>query len=83
MMVNLAIQNRDLETEKLEAWVIDREQQSAEIAEYVNEGLQLQEKKSVLIQAEPNVLTAEIVRIQNAVGSVMDPEQKILIAVEH
>ncbi|MBU6173234.1 MAG: biopolymer transporter ExbD, partial [Planctomycetes bacterium] len=61
----------------------DREQQSAEIAEYVNEGLQLREKKSVLIQAEPNVLTAEIVRIQNAIGSVLEPEQKILVAVEH
>jgi len=37
----------------------------------------------VLIQAEPNVLTSQIVRIQNAIGSVLDPEQKILVAVEH
>jgi len=61
----------------------DREEQSGEIAEYVANGLQAMEKKFVLIQAEPTVLTAEIVRIQNAIGSVLDPEQKILVAVEH
>jgi biopolymer transport protein ExbD len=61
----------------------DSEQQSGEIAEHVANGLQYMEKKFVLIQAEPNVLTSQIVRIQNAIGSVLDPEQKILIAVEH
>jgi len=61
----------------------DREEQSGEIAEFVANGLQAMEKKFVLIQAEPTVLTAEIVRIQNAIGSVLDPEQKILVAVEH
>jgi biopolymer transport protein ExbD len=61
----------------------DSEQQSGEIAEHVANGLQYMEKKFVLIQAEPNVLTSQIVRIQNAIGSVLDPEQKILVAVEH
>jgi biopolymer transport protein ExbD len=61
----------------------ENEQQSGEIAEYVANGLQYMEKKFVLIQAEPNVLTSQIVRIQNAIGSVLDPEQKILVAVEH
>jgi hypothetical protein len=61
----------------------DREEQSAEIAEYVSQEIQVLGKKSVLIQGEPTVLTAEIVRIQNAVGSALDAEQPILIAVEH
>ena len=61
----------------------DSEQQSGEIAEHVANGLQYMEKKFVLIQAEPNVLTSQIVRIQNAIGSVLDPEQKMLVAVEH
>jgi len=61
----------------------ESEQQSGEIAEHVANGLQYMEKKFVLIQAEPNVLTSQIVRIQNAIGSVLDPEQKILVAVEH
>jgi biopolymer transport protein ExbD len=61
----------------------DREEQSAEIAEYVAQEIQVLGKKSVLIQGEPTILTAEIVRIQNAVGSALDGEQPILIAVEH
>lgn len=61
----------------------EREEQSAEIAEFVENEIQSLGKKSVLIQGEPSVLTSEIVRIQNAVGSVLDAEQPILIAVEH
>jgi len=61
----------------------DRDEQSAEIAEFVANEIQSLGKKSVLIQGEPSVLTSEIVRIQNAVGSVLDAEQPILIAVEH
>ena len=61
----------------------DKETQSGEIAEHVANGMQAMEKKFVLLQAEPTVLTSEIVRIQNAIGTVLEPEQKILVAVEH
>jgi len=32
---------------------------------------------------DSDVLTSQIVRIQNAVGSVLEPEHKIFVAVEH
>lgn len=59
------------------------EEQSAEIAEYVVGEMQNIKKKYVLIQGEPSVLTSEIIRIQSAVGSVLDQEQPIMVAVEH
>lgn len=61
----------------------DPDEQSAEIAEYVVEALQNFDKKGVIVQAEASVLTGDMVRIQAAIGSVIDPEQDILIAVEH
>ncbi len=61
----------------------DQDEQTAEIAEYVEFSLQDPTKKFVLIQGEPTVLTSEIVRIQNAIGSVLQPEQEIFVAVEH
>ncbi len=61
----------------------DLETQSAEIAEYVVESMQYLEKKSVIVQAESSVLTADMVRIQSAIGTVLDAGQDILIAVEH
>jgi biopolymer transport protein ExbD len=61
----------------------DEDQQSAEIAEYVEMGLQDPTKKVVLIQGEPNVLTSQMIRVQTAVGSVVGPTAEILVAVEH
>ncbi len=61
----------------------DQEAQSAEIAEYVENAFQDIRKKYVLIQGEPRVLTSEMIRIQQAVGSVLIPGQEIMIAVEH
>ncbi len=61
----------------------DPEEQSAEIAEFVVESLQNFDKRSVIVQAEANVLTSDMVRIQSAIGSVLDVDQEILIAVEH
>jgi len=61
----------------------DRDDQSAEIAEYVENSFQDIRKKYVLIQGEPRVLTSEMMRIQQAVGSVLGPGKEIMIAVEH
>lgn len=61
----------------------EQELQSAEIAEYVETSFQDPKKKYVLIQGEPRVITSEMIRIQIAVGSVLSPEQEIMIAVEH
>lgn len=61
----------------------DREEQSAEIAEYVQRAFEDETKKYVLIQGEPMVLSADISRIRIAVSTVMEPEQEIMIAVEH
>jgi len=61
----------------------DPEQQSAEIAEYISEAFQDEKKKYLLIQGEPSVRTSEIVRVQRAAASVMNPEYDIMIAVEH
>ncbi len=61
----------------------DREEQNAEIAEYVEQSFLDESKKFLLIQGEPNVLTSEMVRIRMAASSVMDMEQSIMIAVEH
>jgi hypothetical protein len=62
---------------------MDEDVQSAEIAEYIEVSLQNPKKKYVLIQGEPRVKTSQIVRVQMAVGSVIPPDQEILIAVEH
>jgi biopolymer transport protein ExbD len=80
---NGGIDSVDVSTPTGKKFSSDSEQQSGEIAEHVANGLQYMEKKYVLIQAEPNVLTSQIVRIQNAVGSVLEPEHKIFVAVEH
>lgn len=64
-------------------FAIDQEMQSAEIAEYVEMAMLDHQKKYVLIQAEFNVLTSEMIRVQLAIGSVLGPEQDIMIAVEH
>jgi biopolymer transport protein ExbD len=61
----------------------DPDQQSAEIAEYISEAFQDEKKKYLLIQGEPSVRTSEIIRIQRAAASVMNPEYDIMIAVEH
>ncbi len=61
----------------------DKEVQSAEIAEYVEQEFQDIRKKYVLIQGEPRVVTSEMMRVQLAVASVLSPGQEILIAVEH
>lgn len=61
----------------------DRDDQSSEIAEYVENSFQDIRKKYVLIQGEPRVLTSEMMRIQQAVGSVLGPGKEIMIAVEH
>lgn len=61
----------------------DQEVQSAEIAEYVENAFHDVKKKYVLIQGEPTVLTSEMMRVQQAVGSVLNPGQDIMIAVEH
>ena len=61
----------------------DRDDQSSEIAEYVENSFQDIRKKYVLIQGEPRVLTSEMMRIQQAVGSVLSPGKEIMIAVEH
>ena len=57
--------------------------QSAEIAEYVEMSFQDQRKKYVLIQGEPRVLTSDMMRVQEAIGTVLNPGQEIMIAVEH
>ncbi|MEQ1827873.1 MAG: hypothetical protein ABL921_18070, partial [Pirellula sp.] len=57
--------------------------QSAEIAEYVEAALQNPQKKYVLIQGEPRVLTSQMMRVQVAVAGVLTPEHEIMIAVEH
>ena len=62
---------------------VDQEVQSAEIAEYVGNAFLDTRKKYVLIQGEPRVLTSEMMRVQEAVGSVLSPGQEIMIAVEH
>ncbi len=62
---------------------VDQEVQSAEIAEYVENAFLDARKKYVLIQGEPRVLTSEMMRVQQAAGSVLNPGQEILIAVEH
>lgn len=61
----------------------DADAQSAELADYVQEQMAEQGKSSVLIQGEPRVTSAEISRIRKAVSSVMEPDQDILLAVEH
>lgn len=61
----------------------DTDEQSAEIAEYIVGEMQNIKKKYVLIQGEPSVLTADIIRIQTAVGSVLEQDQPIMVAVEH
>lgn len=61
----------------------DQEVQSAEIAEYVETALLDHQKKYVLIQGEYTVLTSEMIRVQLAIGSVLRPDQEIMIAVEH
>jgi len=61
----------------------DRDDQSSEIAEYVENSFQDIRKKYVLIQGEPRVLTSEMMRIQQAVGSVLGAGKEIMIAVEH
>ena len=61
----------------------DKDVQGAEIAEYVENEFQDIRKKYVLIQGEPRVLTSEMMRVQLAVGSVLNPGQEIMIAVEH
>jgi len=61
----------------------DRDDQSSEIAEYVELSFQDIRKKYVLIQGEPRVLTSEMMRIQQAVGSVLSPGKEIMIAVEN
>ncbi len=62
---------------------VDQEVQSAEIAEYVENAFLDARKKYVLIQGEPRVLTSEMMRVQQAAGSVLNIGQEILIAVEH
>ena len=61
----------------------DQEVQTAEIAEYVENAFQDIRKKYVLIQGEPRVLTSEMMRVQQAIGTVLNPGQEIMIAVEH
>jgi biopolymer transport protein ExbD len=64
----------------------DKDVQSAEIAEYVEVAFQDIRKKYVLIQGEPKVLTSEMMRIQQAVGNVLNAlgsGKEIMIAVEH
>ena len=61
----------------------DKEVQSAEIAEYVEMAMLDHKKKYVLIQGEYTVLTSEMIRVQLAIGSVLGPDQEIMIAVEH
>ena len=60
----------------------DKDVQEAEIAEYVELELQDLRKKYVLIQAEPRVLTSEMMRVQLVLASVLNPGQEIMIAVE-
>jgi biopolymer transport protein ExbD len=59
------------------------DEQSAEISEYIVGELQNTKKKYVLVQAESSVVTSEIVRIQSAIGSVLDADRPIMLAVEH
>lgn len=61
----------------------DVETQSAELAEYVEQSFLDEKKKFVLIQGEPSVRTSEMMRIRVAISTVMNPEQDIMIAVEH
>ena len=61
----------------------DADQQSEEIAEFVEDAFLDERKKYLLIQGEPAVLTSEMVRIQLAAASVMNPDHDIMIAVEH
>ena len=61
----------------------DKEVQSAEIAEYVEMAMLDRKKKYVLIQGEYAVLTSEMIRVQQAIASVLSLDQEIMIAVEH
>ncbi len=61
----------------------DKEVQSAEIAEYVEMAMLDHKKKYVLIQGEYAVLTSEMIRVQQAIASVLSLDQEIMIAVEH
>jgi biopolymer transport protein ExbD len=58
----------------------DLEQQAAEIAEYIQQGFNMQ-KIEVLIRADGNVRNGEIKRIKEIVSDSLEPEQMINIGV--
>jgi biopolymer transport protein ExbD len=83
LVVKAGSDTASVSTQAGKKFSFDKETQSAEIAEYVDLAFQDIRKKYVLIQGEPKVLTSEMMRIQQAVGTVLAAGKEILIAVEH
>lgn len=64
------------------AFPADPEQMSAEIAEYVRNGIENEQRKFVLIRGEPSVKTREMTRVREAASEGLGEDQQILIAVQ-
>jgi biopolymer transport protein ExbD len=62
---------------------VEEDQQTAEIQEYIVNAMTNLQKKYVLIQAEPRVLTSQMMRVQSAAAGILPPDSEIMIAVEN
>jgi biopolymer transport protein ExbD len=64
------------------AFAADPEQMAIEVAEYVRDGIENQQRKFVLIRGEPAVKTREMTRVREAASEGLGEDQQILIAVQ-
>ncbi len=64
------------------AFSADPELMASEIAEYVRNGIENEQRKFVLIRGEPSVKTRDMTRVRIAASEGLGEDQQILIAVQ-
>ena len=64
------------------AFSADPELMASEIAEYVRNGVENEQRKFVLIRGEPSVKTRDMTRVRVAASEGLGEDQQILIAVQ-
>jgi biopolymer transport protein ExbD len=64
------------------AFSADPELMASEIAEYVRNGIENEQRKFVLIRGEPSVKTRDMTRVRVAASEGLGEDQQILIAVQ-
>jgi len=64
------------------AFSTDPELMASEIAEYVRNGVENEQRKFVLIRGEPSVKTRDMTRVRVAASEGLGEDQQILIAVQ-